>query len=76
MFNVSVRCVLKDNQLMCNDPIGYLFLFFLIELESFRNFMHFLFASILNFVVAIENCSYIKLFFAAGVLVIGTEGSI
>ena len=58
------------------DSIRYLFLLFWVQLECFRNLMDFLFASILNIRVQVQNRSYIKFFFTAWILIVGSERSI
>jgi len=71
LFDISVACILKNNELMCNNSICYLLLFFWVQLESFWYFMYLLLTATLHLIIWIQNWSDVELLFTAWVLIVG-----
>lgn len=75
-LNVLITGVFKDDKLMCDNSVGYLLFFGLVQLISCWNLMDLYFATVLLLLLLIQNLCNVHLLLAARVLVIRSHGSI
>ena len=70
LFNVLVASCLKNDELMSNNSISYLFLLCWIKAVRVRHFVHLCFTPCLKFCCGIEDGNHVAFLVTTGILII------